>query len=469
MAFAGTAHAAAPTVTSFTADPQSISNNYSVALAWDTASSTGRDLLFNCPVGVTLKTTGGGAFPCGTRTAVSGSPSDWTSVTVTNVSGARQSVSVTMYPKDSNGANYDQGARSAVFSVLTSAQPLIEFSVSSTTVASGASITLTWKGVDASGVNVQFECADAVKIRTTASGTDILPCGRPALASDLPISGSLIVYPTNSSRAPVSVTVHVFPEIGGKTYDATHSLAGNFDVLGAPPPKSPAASEFTGPLTRLISNDTFTLSWATRDSAGANIRFQCQDGLSVFAGSSTNATRLPCGTDAFTPPLAAKGTVTLSVKNTNGYNVNLSALLLPQDANGIYFQTTSLSLNLPVFPAGTMRPAAPQPPLPPATAVTPASATALQTTSAPATTSAPRYAFTRALRRGSRNADVTALQKFLAQYRDIYPDGLVTGYFGPATEKALGLFQEKYGVAKKGEQGYGTVGPKTRAKLNAVQ
>ncbi|MCR4280899.1 MAG: peptidoglycan-binding protein, partial [Candidatus Kaiserbacteria bacterium] len=83
--------------------------------------------------------------------------------------------------------------------------------------------------------------------------------------------------------------------------------------------------------------------------------------------------------------------------------------------------------------------------------------------------SLPKYNFARPLKRGSKNSDVTSLQKFLAQYKDIYPDGYVTGYFGPATEKAVGLFQEKYGVAKRGEEGYGTVGPKTRAKLNSVQ
>ncbi|MDO8561706.1 MAG: peptidoglycan-binding domain-containing protein [bacterium] len=481
--FAKIAFAAPPIFNSFTVNPQSISNNYSIALAWDIASSTGRDLYFNCPVGVTLKktgspstgaaTTGGSSFPCNTRTAASGSPADpdWAGFTVTNVSGATQSVGVTLYPRDSAGAKYDQGARTLSFSVQTSAQPIIDFSVSSTSIASGSQLTLTWKGIDASGVNVQFECADSVRIRTSASAIETLPCGKPALTQDLPISGSYSVYPTNSLRTPVSVTVRVFPEIGGKTYDATHSLSQNFTVLGTPAPASPTASEFTSTSTRLISNDSFNLSWTTRDAAGANIKFQCQEGLSVFTASST--TKLPCGTPAYASPLAAKGTVTLSVKNTNNYLVNLDAVLLPKDANGIYFQTTSLSLSLPVFPAGTRPTAAAQSPvtlpIPSSGSIANLAATTSPTSVAPLKSSASKYLFARLLKRGSRNADVTALQKILAQYPDMYPGGLVTGYFGPATEKAIGLFQVKFKIAKKGDAGYGTVGPMTRAKLNAMQ
>ena len=40
--------------------------------------------------------------------------------------------------------------------------------------------------------------------------------------------------------------------------------------------------------------------------------------------------------------------------------------------------------------------------------------------------------------------------------------------FGPATLAALKKFQIKYGIVKAGVVGYGSVGPKTRAKLNQV-
>lgn len=73
--------------------------------------------------------------------------------------------------------------------------------------------------------------------------------------------------------------------------------------------------------------------------------------------------------------------------------------------------------------------------------------------------------FIKTLQRGSRGNDVKRLQEFLktppAGGPDIYPEGLVTGYFGPLTEAAVKRFQEKYAI-----ESIGIVGPKTRAKLN---
>jgi murein L,D-transpeptidase YcbB/YkuD len=70
--------------------------------------------------------------------------------------------------------------------------------------------------------------------------------------------------------------------------------------------------------------------------------------------------------------------------------------------------------------------------------------------------------FTRGLTVGSRGDDVTALQKILKD-EGVYPDGLVTGYFGQATRAAVKKFQAKYGIAQ-----VGNVGPTTRAKLNEI-
>ncbi len=64
------------------------------------------------------------------------------------------------------------------------------------------------------------------------------------------------------------------------------------------------------------------------------------------------------------------------------------------------------------------------------------------------------------LKQGSRHADVARLQKALG----VDP----TGYFGALTRAAVEAFQVKHGLAKKGDQGFGIVGPKTRAKLNEL-
>ena len=74
---------------------------------------------------------------------------------------------------------------------------------------------------------------------------------------------------------------------------------------------------------------------------------------------------------------------------------------------------------------------------------------------------------------GMKNEEVRCLQEFLrAQGEKIYPEGLVTGFFGPLTRAAVIRFQEKYaseileplGLSK----GTGFVGPSTRDKLNQL-
>ncbi len=71
--------------------------------------------------------------------------------------------------------------------------------------------------------------------------------------------------------------------------------------------------------------------------------------------------------------------------------------------------------------------------------------------------------FTKALNVGMADEQVKRLQEFLKQFPNIYPEGLVTGYFGLLTENAVKRFQMKEGV-----ETIGIVGPKTRAKLNKL-
>ena len=60
------------------------------------------------------------------------------------------------------------------------------------------------------------------------------------------------------------------------------------------------------------------------------------------------------------------------------------------------------------------------------------------------------------------------LQQFLASDKSVYPEGIANGTFGPKTKAAVQRFQEKYGIAKKGQVGYGLLEPKTRAKIKAL-
>jgi peptidoglycan hydrolase-like protein with peptidoglycan-binding domain len=63
---------------------------------------------------------------------------------------------------------------------------------------------------------------------------------------------------------------------------------------------------------------------------------------------------------------------------------------------------------------------------------------------------------------GMTNSDVTTLQTFLAQDSTLYPQGLVTGFFGPLTRAAVINFQARNGIDTVGR-----VGPITLAALNA--
>jgi len=77
--------------------------------------------------------------------------------------------------------------------------------------------------------------------------------------------------------------------------------------------------------------------------------------------------------------------------------------------------------------------------------------------------------FTKPLSLGMTSNDVRRLQTLLATKPEIYPEGLITGYFGSLTKKAVQSFQLKYGVvSSKSDSGFGLVGPKTRMKLQEV-
>ena len=81
-------------------------------------------------------------------------------------------------------------------------------------------------------------------------------------------------------------------------------------------------------------------------------------------------------------------------------------------------------------------------------------------------TSIAQDALSKTLVYGSRDQDVRTLQEWLAKDEGIYPEALVTGYFGTLTLQAVQRFQLKYGVVKySSDTGYGIVGPATRAKV----
>jgi peptidoglycan hydrolase-like protein with peptidoglycan-binding domain len=146
------------------------------------------------------------------------------------------------------------------------------------------------------------------------------------------------------------------------------------------------------------------------------------------------------------------------VANTSPYDQNVNVILLPINSSGTSLLGIARTVNFTILASGV--------------AVPSSNTTSVPTVTTPATqqllTGTPHMPFTQYLVRSSRKSDVKGVQQFLAQSLAIYPEGSVTGYYGPATERAVGRFQEKYLLAKKGGEGYGSVGPKTRAKMNTL-
>jgi len=199
------------------------------------------------------------------------------------------------------------------------------------------------------------------------------------------------------------------------------------------------------PFTLSSSEGTKTVYAAFRDAAG-NVSTAVSDTI-VYSTTATAAeTVTPVVTVAtVTVPTAPVTIPTLSVKPTvNEMSAVLSAIM----SQVLYIQANLTSPNaLTLLQDVLVRVAGLQ-----------------SAISGPAATT-----FSKSLYKGIQNSDVTALQSFLkSQGTDIYPEGLVTGYFGSATEKAVQRFQAKYGLSQLGDSAYGFVGPKTRAKINAL-
>ncbi|MCF7835641.1 MAG: hypothetical protein K9M15_00775 [Candidatus Marinimicrobia bacterium] len=71
----------------------------------------------------------------------------------------------------------------------------------------------------------------------------------------------------------------------------------------------------------------------------------------------------------------------------------------------------------------------------------------------------------------SSGGDVTRLQKYLAQDSSVYPESIISGYYGILTEVAVKKWQCKHDVVCSGtasSMGYGVFGPSSRNKLNEL-
>ncbi|MBY0328737.1 peptidoglycan-binding protein [Patescibacteria group bacterium] len=79
------------------------------------------------------------------------------------------------------------------------------------------------------------------------------------------------------------------------------------------------------------------------------------------------------------------------------------------------------------------------------------------------------YSFQQPINVGSSGTDVSALQQFLKE-KEYYTYSAITGYYGTYTTQAVQAFQRAQGIVSSGVpaiSGYGRVGPRTLAAINA--
>ncbi len=74
----------------------------------------------------------------------------------------------------------------------------------------------------------------------------------------------------------------------------------------------------------------------------------------------------------------------------------------------------------------------------------------IATGTTPSTVSQKRFRLNQEYGIGATNEEIMHLQKILATDSSIYPEGMVTGYFGPLTSKAVARLQTKYKLENRG-------------------
>ena len=181
--------------------------------------------------------------------------------------------------------------------------------------------------------------------------------------------------------------------------------------------------------------------------------YSVEDSLGRYSTVSASSLASTTGTFSWTPSATDLGThvLTVTAKDVNGSTASAKVTL-----------TVSNSVSTATTPAPTQTSS-----VSPSSSPTSSPSTATPTPAA-STVATDGYVFTSYLGMGSRGTAVTELQKRLTALGAY--TGPVTGYFGPMTEGGVQTFQRVSGIVSSGTPwttGYGAVGPKTRAALNA--
>jgi len=453
------AFAADPSVQSFTSNSTSLGSGQVASFSWSIADGGGYSFVIPCTQGMKFKKADGSILYCDTPITSVSTATDTIDLTVWNLSGFTKSFTARITPKDATGADVSSARKDIAISVTPVSKP-IETMTGTTTIDSLVPYTLSWSSSIIDGANLSISCASTINATSSSYTKGFLPCNTPIFASDLAASGSLTLSFNNSAPTAKDITLTLLPAMAPGVYNGaqTESLTVSVETNISP---NPITTSFTASSTlgRVLTNATTTLLWATEKSSGANLRTSCNANIitTITTGDATSTPK--CNALAFDTSLPASGSASISFENKSYTNEPITIMLVPERRAGGFDATRGKELSFIVLPKGASLPVvAPQP-----------STTTLPPPTVPqSSTSVAKILFTKYLGRGSSNAEVRALQEFLAKDATLYPEGSVTGYFGPATERAVKRLQIKYGLGNIGTPGFGGVGPKTRALLNSL-
>lgn len=467
------AFGATPTIASYTQSASFVNSGQPLSFSWSIPGGYGYSFTIPCIEGIKFKKTiGGGDLSCGTAVTETTITNSGIDIVAWNLGGASRAFTARLIPLDENKAPNTQGQQD-LYVTVQPAVDTIESLVGTSTVLSGAPYTLSWTSKILDGVNLSISCNPLISATSsTATNTVTLPCNTPLFGTDLSGSGSATFYFNNSASQASEITISVLPAMATKLYNGGQKKSVTVSVESNVAP-DPFTSSFTSqPIISGATTDTtlqttsYTASWVTEKSIGANMRIFCNENVTTMIITNTSSTTPKCNTLAFEIPLIQTGTSTIIFTNKGYANETMTISLIPERKNGTYDATRGKVISLLAMRRGSLSAETPAP-SPALQKTTAATATAIGASTP--TASIPTKVFlTKYLSRGASGAEIRALQEYLAKDASIYPEKSVSGYFGPATERAVKKFQATNKIATAGSAGYGAVGPKTRALLNTL-
>ena len=484
--------AANPSVESFIQSTTGMTSGGIASFSWRMAAAGGYSFLIPCVQGIKLKRTDGTAFECNTKISSTATALGGIDLLIYNISGITKTVTMRAIPKDATGTDYDLGRQDLSISVATAPEPIATFT-GATSTASFVAYPIAWSSSLIDGTNLSFPCSSNIQASSTSYAQVYLPCGKPIFTTDLAGSGALTLYFSNSSPSAETVTLTLYPAMSAGAYDGIHTKTLEVLVRSNVVPEPTLTSFLTSATTNTAGSDMpIVFTWATENALNANMQLPCNDAITTTTLINNATTTLRCGSTALNTPLGENGTITLYFANKSNTDQQQSITLLPGRIAGGFDGTRAKTINLSIASKDT----------PVSSLQTPASLSTTTTTTPTTTTTttsvaiplgcagANRYNSTTGqpcpiansttktkiygkkflvnLRRGMKHTDVRSLQEFLKNDSTIYPEGIISGVFGPATERAVGRFQAKNNIVRSGQPGYGAIGPKTRSFLNSL-